>query len=399
MEKIRILVVEDEVAIAEEIIDRLEGMGFYIPGTATSGEDAIKKAEEGRPDLVLMDIKLKGEMDGIEAAGQIRRRLDVPIVYLTAYSDRTTLERAKVTEPFGYVIKPFDDRDLEVSIEMALHKHGREKEGKEYQDTLVGLLDEQRMELELSNGLLVKESTGRRGVEKKLDETVRKAKNYAISSISREMRNPLTIAKGALELAQAEEDWKKKKFMEMAYSTLERQIDALDNMTETAGAWEGGDNSTWGEINLADAIEIVINRFRPFAARLNIGLEVDVPENLTIVSVNGKQLIYVLRNLLDNAVKFNREGGKVIIEARKDADTVHICVCDTGIGVAESEQEKIFERFYQADGSKTKRFKGTGVGLTIAREVVESHSGKMQVKSEPGVGSEFCFTLPVGGGS
>ena len=93
-----------------------------------SGEDAVRKAGENRPDLVLMDIMLKGEMNGTEAAEQIQDRFNIPVVYLTAYSDPTTLERAKVSEPFGYVLKPFEERELHLAIEMALYKHAAEDE-------------------------------------------------------------------------------------------------------------------------------------------------------------------------------------------------------------------------------------------------------------------------------
>lgn len=130
IESKRALVVEDESIVALEIQDRLMGFG-YIALIASSGEEAIKKAGEFHPDIVLMDIMLKGGMDGIEAAGRIRKSMDIPIVYLTAYSDETTIERAKITQPFGYLIKPFQVRELNVSLDMALYKHDMERKLKE----------------------------------------------------------------------------------------------------------------------------------------------------------------------------------------------------------------------------------------------------------------------------
>jgi len=123
MASAQILVVEDEGVVARSIQNDLEGMGYDVPEVASSGEEAIKQAEETRPDLVLMDVVLKGDMDGIEAAEHIRRKHDIPIVYLTAYEDSPTLSRAKVTEPFGYLLKPFQERELHATIEMALYKH------------------------------------------------------------------------------------------------------------------------------------------------------------------------------------------------------------------------------------------------------------------------------------
>lgn len=127
MESAQVMLVEDESLVALSLEKKLIGLGYVVPAVASSGEEAIQKAMECRPDIILMDIRLKGEMDGVTAARQIREELDLPIVYLTAYSDSTTIERAKATEPFGYLIKPFDERELFTTVEMALYKHAVEK--------------------------------------------------------------------------------------------------------------------------------------------------------------------------------------------------------------------------------------------------------------------------------
>ncbi|MFN8486493.1 MAG: response regulator [Caldilineaceae bacterium] len=130
MAQSQILIVEDEGIVALELRNRLNSMGYQVTGMADSGEKAIKKASQLKPNLILMDIKLKGEIDGIMAAERIRNYLDVPIIYLTAYADEHTLERAKVTEPYGYVLKPFEEHELHIAIEMALYKHGAEAKAK-----------------------------------------------------------------------------------------------------------------------------------------------------------------------------------------------------------------------------------------------------------------------------
>ncbi|MHC1754266.1 MAG: response regulator [Methanosarcina sp.] len=127
----RILIVEDEHIVAMGIKRMLKGLGYTVTGVASSGEDAISKAESTFPDLVLMDIMLKGELDGVEAAKEIKERFDVPVVYLTAYSDSSILERVKKTGPFGYIVKPFDEKDLHSNIEIALHRYREEKENLE----------------------------------------------------------------------------------------------------------------------------------------------------------------------------------------------------------------------------------------------------------------------------
>lgn len=133
MTSARILIVEDEGIVAKDIQNRLEDLGHTVIDLASSGEEAIQKTEAAQPDLVLMDIVLKGDMDGVKAAEQIRNRFDIPVVYLTAYANENTFGRAVITEPHGYIVKPFRDIELLTTINMALHKHKTERKLKESQ--------------------------------------------------------------------------------------------------------------------------------------------------------------------------------------------------------------------------------------------------------------------------
>jgi PAS domain S-box-containing protein len=119
----RVLIIEDEAIVAWDIEDRLKAMGYRTVGRGESFKDAIALTESTRPDMVLMDIRLKGEKDGISAAEEIRHRFHIPVIFLTAYSEDTTLERAKFAEPFGFILKPFNNLDLKTAIEIALYKH------------------------------------------------------------------------------------------------------------------------------------------------------------------------------------------------------------------------------------------------------------------------------------
>ena len=136
MEKPVIFIVEDEAIVANDIKETLKSLGYDVKGIAKSGEIALEKIKELKPDLVLMDIHLSTQMDGVETAGKVHVLYNIPVIYLTAYADKALLDRAKVTEPYGYVIKPYDERELHSVIEMALYKHRIEREIKKRDDVL-----------------------------------------------------------------------------------------------------------------------------------------------------------------------------------------------------------------------------------------------------------------------
>jgi two-component system, response regulator PdtaR len=137
MKKATILLVEDEVIIAMEIKNRLQNLGYEVTSVVDTGEDAIKKAESDKPDLIIMDIRIHGEMDGIEAADIIRSRFGIPVIFSTACLDRERIERAKITIPFGYLLKPIQERDLKVTLEMALYVAKMDVERKESEERLL----------------------------------------------------------------------------------------------------------------------------------------------------------------------------------------------------------------------------------------------------------------------
>jgi len=131
-----IFIVEDEWLVSLELQQRIKDLGYEIAGTSDNGDSAIKMILETKPDLILIDINIKGNIDGIETARQVLVKYNVPIIYVTAYSDKTTLERAKITTPYGYIIKPVEERDLLISIEISLNKFEMEKKLKESENKL-----------------------------------------------------------------------------------------------------------------------------------------------------------------------------------------------------------------------------------------------------------------------
>jgi two-component system, response regulator PdtaR len=163
MPQATVFIAEDELIEAEDIRQTLEKQGYQVAGIGRSGETVLESLKAIHPDIVLMDIHLAGQLDGIETAEQVRTRYHIPVIFLTAHADENTLSRAKITEPYGYVLKPFDERELHSAIEMALYKHRMEEEAKENERTIrvlanaipdaVMLLDHNRQVIALNDAM------------------------------------------------------------------------------------------------------------------------------------------------------------------------------------------------------------------------------------------------------
>lgn len=138
-----ILVVEDESIVAKDIQFCLKKLGYEVVGVVDTGERAIEIAKEKSPDLIMMDIMLKGDISGIEAAEAIRQDADIPVIFLTAYTDKDTVNKAKEAEPYGYIIKPFKEIDIQTAIEIALYKHGKEQKVKQERDYYYSMVEQQ----------------------------------------------------------------------------------------------------------------------------------------------------------------------------------------------------------------------------------------------------------------
>jgi DNA-binding LytR/AlgR family response regulator len=141
MSKIKILIVEDESIVAKDIQFSLNKLGYTVCGIASNGDKALEIARLEDPDMVLMDIMLKGNKSGIDTALELKETLSLPVIFLSAYADEATLEKAKIAEPYGYIIKPFKEVDLQSTVEMAVYKHGKEQLIKKERDFLYSLVE------------------------------------------------------------------------------------------------------------------------------------------------------------------------------------------------------------------------------------------------------------------
>ncbi len=209
MTKKQILIVEDNHIEANDIRQTLKCLGYTVSEFASSGADAIRKVEKTLPDLVLMDIKLKGKMNGIKAAEQIRGRFDIPVIYLTAYTDEDILRQAKITKPFGYILKPFMVRELHANIEIALYKHKLEKTLREramrYREDLEKQVEERTAELKQTNEQLRQEIIERKQTEEQLQKYQEHIEDV-VNERTTELKNEITERKQVEEVLRESEE-------------------------------------------------------------------------------------------------------------------------------------------------------------------------------------------------
>ena len=396
MNPIKILVVEDEIIVAEDIGFRLKKLGYIVTATVASGEEAIEKVTENQPDLVLMDIVLKGDMDGVTAAEKIRSKVDIPTVFLTAYADDKTLQRAKLTNPFGYIIKPFQQNDLRVAIEIALHRH--------------------EIEAKMRASLKASEAS-RESVEEKSYR-----QNQYISMAAHELRNPLNAILISAELLELDRtrssDESQVRTLRLVHSATKKMNQLIDDMLFMGRAESGKLKCNPLPINLVEFCQDLLDQ-------LQLGNETKhkltlIPSSVTSAILDQQLLHCIISNLIVNAIKYSPNGGQVSLELEYsqggDGDkepifclspeclfpdsqfkninspSLIIRIRDEGMGIPETEIGKIFEMFYRC--KNTGKIKGNGLGLTIVKKAVDLQGGAIGCESKIAIGTTFTVVLP-----
>lgn len=497
-----ILVVEDEAIVASDLAATLRALGYDVAGTVDRGERALELVAKAQPSLVLMDIKLKGQMDGIEAATLLRERHDVPIVFLTSHSDEATLARATKTHPQGYLLKPFDDHDLRTTIELALNKHVFEKAlsrrerwfattlesigdavlatnpegeitfvnrvaeqvtgiarkdaiGKKIEDVLVlvnesgepvqnaltramqggfsailpsrtSLLDShgaaRRLDDvaapivdehgELLGGVMVfRDITERTQLERQLAMTERLATVGTLAGgMAHEINNPLAAIVANVAFARDE----LRELRTLRESRAADPQSVAERIDEIAAALEE-------TLSSADRVRRIVHDLRYLArSESEPGTAVDIPQaveqalTLTAASIkphvkvtrlfattpyviaHEHQLAQVVANLLLNAAYEVAEahpqgGGEIALRTRTRSDSQAVIeITDNGRGMTQTVIDRVFEPFFTTKPVGA----GTGLGLSMARGIVVSLGGAIEVDSTPQRGTTFRVLLP-----
>ena len=401
----KILIAEDEFIVALDLQSRLKNLGYEVVGIASSGDDAILQVQDSHPDLVLMDIMLYGEMDGIEASKQISEECDVPVIYLTANADPTTLERAGSTHPFSCLLKPFKERELKFSIDMALYHHRTARQLLETQAELEQRVDARTAELAASNNALQTELLQHRKTMEDLcaaqtiAQSADRVKNEFLATVSHELLTPMNGILGMTQmLKESSPTPQQREYIDVVQLSAETLLAIINDMLDFSQIETGSMQFTPSTFSLREQMDTFLKplelRAKAKSLALSWSIAGNVPDLLTTDPVRIGQ---VLINLIGNSIKFTEHGQiEVKVEQQGFANNrVHLVfsVRDTGIGIPADKQKAIFEPFAQADSSFSRRFGGAGLGLSISERLVSLMGGTIQLESKLGEGSIFHFDL------
>jgi signal transduction histidine kinase len=332
-----------------QLLNVTKGLGYEVLGIVDSGEEAVQKAGERRPDLILMDIVLKGRMNGIDAAGEIRTHFNIPVVFLTAYSDDTVVEKAKQTEPFGYIIKPYNEREIKIVLQMALYKSKAEASSKAYLEQI------RTMAVRLAEA----EENERRKLSRELHDQV--GQNLTALSINLNIIGNLLSPK-------------------VPDKVLSRLNDSLILVEETA-----------------KHIRDVMAELRPpvlddygllatlkwysgkFISRTGIDTVVSGEEiNPRLASTVEMALFYITKEALNNTFKHS-QATRVHLTLTQEADTALLTIADNGIGFSPAS-------FPPPAGPES-------WGLITMKERAEAIGGTLHIESEPGRGTKVIMEI------
>ncbi|MEE8317518.1 MAG: GAF domain-containing sensor histidine kinase, partial [Candidatus Omnitrophota bacterium] len=228
-------------------------------------------------------------------------------------------------------------------------------------------------------------------------KTIDKMKDELISNVSHELRTPLTIAKSSIELVLDEElTSDQEAFLRKGGENLDHLNTLIGELIAYAKISEHPDLKLKTE-DINEIILTSVEKFSPLAEKEKSRIKTSFEDTLPKIKVDKKKVEHIIYNLLSNAIKFNKEGGSIKVTTSKNDGFVEVSVEDKGIGIDEKDQEKVFEKFFQLDGSIKRRYPGTGIGLAIVKSYVDAHDGKIWIKSKIDKGTKITFALPIQG--
>lgn len=359
MNSAKILITEDEVLIAREIEMTLQEMGYVVAGIASDGQTALEQVAKTKPDLVLMDIVIPGDVDGIETADQIRVRFQIPVVFLTAYADADTLQRAKITEPFGYVLKPFQPQELHSAIQIALVRHRAER------------LKLETLRHNISTSLPHEINTPLHSI---LGFTEVMLRHYDTMSKSDALETLLCIQSAATRLQKVCQNF-------LFYARVEVLASDPTHLMELRLAETPATQ---------DVIEIQSSKkAREFDRSMDLKLNLQA---LT-ARIAEVYLSKIAEELLDNALRFSEPGTPVQVTSYANGQDFCLSITDQGRGMSQAQIAQS-GAYMQFDRSTFEQ-QGLGLGLALVRRLITLHGGECEIDSVVGEGTTVTVRLPM----
>ena len=377
MEEARILIVEDEKIIARGLSDVLVHLGYTVVAAVASGEEAIQKATDLHPDLVLMDIVLKGRMDGIEAARQIRDCLDIPSIFLTAYSEDEIVQRAKITEPFGFILKPFQVRELHATIQMALYRQRAERKLKQVEQELrhaqisleqrvaertAELADANQRLRHLSVQIINAQEAERKRISQELHDEMGQALTAIIYNLEMSLQ----------DLPPGLGQTTKERLVE-AYSLTLRTLEQVRLLSLDLRP------AMLDDLGLVPALRSYVSRYTR-RTRMEVAFEaIGMEEQL---SPEMETALYrIVQEALTNVAR-HAQARSIRLRLERKASTVAVVVEDDGRG-------------FDVEKTRESKPSDSGVGLLGIEERVHAMGGSLCILSQPGQGTVLSVEMPL----
>jgi signal transduction histidine kinase len=387
---LKILIVEDDSVSALLLQRALEKNAHQIVGIADTGEKALDLLEDNFVDIVMMDINLAGELDGIKTTEIINEKYDIPVVYLSASSDAETLNKVVGTNPSAYVIKPFNIRELNMVIELAIFKDRKEKELQKLNNELEEKVKQRTAELYEANKELTK------ALEK--EREINELKSRIVLNVSHGFKTPLTSILSSAQLLQiyAEREHPMKQKITKHAFKIEHSVRALNNLLTSVLFFGKADENKLEfrpkKIFTGAFVKELLDTVRA-GIENGVIINAEIGELPKTITSDPELMYQVFENLLSNAVKYSKDGREVDFKLSFEDNKLLGQVVDEGIGVPKSEQGKLFDRFFRAKNVGI--VEGSGLGLSIVRKCLDVLNGDITFESELDKGTTFFVTIPV----
>ena len=382
------VLVIDDTPLNQEILTEILGDEGYVLKFAADGESGLVQARQLKPDLVLLDLVLPGIM-GTDVLAILKRELPETMVILTtAYGSEETAIKALRAGVNDYIInkRPFDADEVREVVKRAVTEAILRRENQRLQ-----------REVELKNEQLVQNYAELQAAYERLKE-LDKAKASFFSMVSHDLRHPIAVAKGYLELIRTGKEKLSDDtigYVQVAEQEMRYIAEMVDDVLDLSRMDAGYYHIDQQPLQISMMLNQVRAAFRAQAAQRHISLDIEPCEELPLVSADALRLHQVLSNLIENALKFTPERGRITLSAQETNGDVEVIVRDTGVGIDPGEHEKIFDRFYRIKRGEQVEDKGSGLGLAICREIIRLHGGKIWAESNLGKGAAFHLTLRV----